>query len=249
MAIIRWRTHDGLPGGGRFRAMQPKLGADKLGSSCVRPRTGPDEAGGGAGAGRMLQPMNPSSNLRKGATMTLGYGQPISRSSWSFQRKFFGVGGRAERGGDDADLRRQARDLRGCQTCTGRTRGGGDRRGAGRRAVRGRHRPRREDRGVPAGDAGREERAGGVRLPVRRGLRRAHRVVRPELLQGAGPLQHRGRPGDERAPGRPAEQARRLAARARAVVPVRAARPGDLRADRGCGGRRAAWDSEERPSS
>ena len=68
----------------------------------------------------------------------------------------------------------------------------------------------------------------------------AHRGVRPELLQGAGPLQHRGRPGDERAPGRPAEAARRLAARARAAVPVRAARPADARADRGRGRRRAA---------
>ena len=42
---------------------------------------------------------------------------------------------------------------------------------------------------------GREERPGRVRLRVRRRLRRAHREVQPDLLQGAGALQPRGRRG------------------------------------------------------
>ena len=40
----------------------------------------------------------------------------------------------------------------------------------------------------------REERPGRIRLRVRRGLRRAHRGVPPDLLQGAGALQPGGRP-------------------------------------------------------
>ena len=56
-----------------------------------------------------------------------------------------------------------------------------------------------------------------------RGLRGPHREVRPRLLQGAGPLQPRGsRHRDEPAPATAPQGARRLAARARAEVPVRA---------------------------
>ena len=54
----------------------------------------------------------------------------------------------------------------------------------------------------------------------------AHREVRPARLQGARPLQPGRRPGDERAPDRAAQAARRLAARERPQVPLRAAGPG-----------------------
>ena len=60
---------------------------------------------------------------------------------------------------------------------------------------------------------GREERPGRVRLRVRRGLRQAHRGVQPDVLQGAGALQPRRRPGAEPAAGGPAEAAVRLPAR------------------------------------
>ena len=59
----------------------------------------------------------------------------------------------------------------------------------------------------------REERAGRVRLRVRRGLRQPHRGVQPDLLQGAGALQPRRRHGPQPAPGGPPEAAVRLPAR------------------------------------
>ena len=61
---------------------------------------------------------------------------------------------------------------------------------------------RGEEGGRDPRDARREERAGRVRLRVRRRLRRAHRGVRPDLHQGPGPLQPRGRRRDEHAPAR-----------------------------------------------
>ena len=70
----------------------------------------------------------------------------------------------------------------------------------------------------------REERAGRVRLRVRRRLRRPHRGVQPDVLQGAGALQPGGRRGVEPAPGRPAEAAVGLPARERPAVHVRVAR-------------------------
>ena len=64
----------------------------------------------------------------------------------------------------------------------------------------------------------------------------AHRGVRPDFSEGPGPLQPRGRRGDERAPVGPAEAALGLAPRPRAEVPLRAAGTG--RAAPARGGRR-----------
>src|SRR5919201_4811213 len=60
-----------------------------------------------------------------------------------------------------------------------------DRRTARRRRVRWRHRQAREGRGRALGDAGREKRAGGVRLRVPGRLRRAHRELRPDVRESS----------------------------------------------------------------
>ena len=149
----------------------------------------------------------------------------------SFQKKMFGIQGDPDPRGDRDDRRRQAADLR------GHARGGRARaRRPGATGVLvdeqfGSDIPERAPRARPqAGDAGREVRPGRVRLPVRRRLRRPHREVQPRLLQGARPLQPRRRRRDEQEPARAAEAARRLAARERPQVPVRAAGAGDRRA-------------------
>ena len=56
-----------------------------------------------------------------------------------------------------------------------------------------------------------------------------HRAVRPALLEGARPLQPGRRRRDEPAPARAPQGARRLAARQRPAVPLRAAGPGRRR--------------------
>src|SRR5919197_64193 len=131
--------------------------------------------------------------------------------------------GRSHRGRDPQDRRYQAPDLRGDgqgRRAWRRARGGGRPR---RRAVRRRHPGSGQAERAGAGHAGREERPGGVRLRVRRAVRRAHRALRPGLLQGPRPLQPRRRRRDERAPDRAAQAARGLAARPRPQVPLRAA--------------------------
>ena len=142
--------------------------------------------------------------------------------------------GRPHRRGDRDDRRRQAPDLR------GHARGGPD--AAPRRA-----RPvcwstsssARTSRAV------REEAGLRLAMPVEKSgqnefdfeygddFRRAHRAVRPRLLEGARPLQPgRSRRRDEPPPAGEAEAPRRLAARARPQVPVRAARAGHRSAAR-----------------
>ena len=109
--------------------------------------------------------------------------------------------------------------------------------------------PRRGEGARPeARDAGREERPERVRLPVRRRLRRPHRELRPRLLKV---LVRYNPDGDaemnERQLGR-AQAPRRLAARERPPVPVRAARAG--RAGTSCesvGGDTDRYDAELRP--
>ena len=95
------------------------------------------------------------------------------------------------------------------------------------RAVRRGHPRRRRRRRGSSRPPRREERPGRVRLRVRRRLRPPHRGVEPDLLQGAGPLQPRGRRGAERAPGRAPPAALRVPARQRPAVHVRAARPAE----------------------
>ena len=87
-----------------------------------------------------------------------------------------------------------------------------------------------------------------VRLRVRRRLRSPHRGHGSHLLQGAGPLQPRGRRGDERAPGRAPAPALRVPARPRPALHVRAARTGRRRpSSNACGGDQHAYDRELRP--
>ena len=86
---------------------------------------------------------------------------------------------------------------------------------------------RAKERGPRARDAGREVRPGGVRLPVRRASSASTSSSSTrhfsKVLVRYNPD---GDAGDERAPARPPQGARRLAARARPQVPLRAARPG-----------------------
>ena len=71
--------------------------------------------------------------------------------------------------------------------------------------------------------------------------------LRPDVQQGAGPLQPRGRRRDERAAVGPAEAARRMAARARPEVPVRAAGAGRAAQLEAVGGDEGRYDVELRP--
>ena len=111
------------------------------------------------------------------------------------------------------DRRRQAGDLRRLQGRRRGRRAEGEGRHPGGRAVRRRHPARRRGARLHHRVPRREERAGRVRLRVRRGLRQAHRGVPPDFLQGAGALQPGGRQGPEPAAGGPAEAAVRLPAR------------------------------------
>ena len=83
--------------------------------------------------------------------------------------------------------------------------------------------PGGQGQGPQARDAGREVRPERVRLRVRRRLRRAHREVRPRLLEGPRPLQPRGRRRAQPPPARAPQAPGRLAARERPQVPLRAA--------------------------
>ena len=86
--------------------------------------------------------------------MSLGYDKPLYILAFdhrgSFQKKFFGVSGEPdeEETARISDAKRVIYD--------------------GARRALDRDRTRREVRGLPVGDAGREERTGGIRLPVRR---------------------------------------------------------------------------------
>ena len=85
-------------------------------------------------------------------------------------------------------------------------------------------------------DAGGEVRPGRVRLRLRRGVRRAHRELRPGPVEGPREVQPGGRRGHERAPDGAPRAPLRLAPRARPEVPLRAARAGRARTAR-AGGR------------
>ena len=134
--------------------------------------------------------------------MTLGYNKPLYILPFdhrgSFQTGHVRLEGHLEPGADGADRRRQAGDLRRLQ---GRRRGGVPKERAGilvdeqfgaailqDAAQDGLY--HRRSRG--------EKWAGRVRLRVWRGLRHAHRGLQPDLLQGPGALQPRGRQGHER---------------------------------------------------
>ena len=145
----------------------------------------------------------------------------------SFQKKMFEHPRRPDARGDGDGPRRQEGGLRG--------------HGARRRARRRRRRRRRArstsssartspswPRSTACGSSMPVEKSGQDEFDFQFGdaVRRAHRAVRPGLREGARPLQPRRRRRDERAPARAAQAARRLAARERPQVPVRAAGAG-----------------------
>ena len=172
--------------------------------------------------------------------MALGYDKKLYILAFDHRgsfEKMFGISGRAPTdGGDGEDLGREVADLRGVSRGRGGGGTAGRRRRARRRPVRASGRPGARERGAtssrcPSRRAGRR-----VRLRVRRAVRRGDRGVRPDVLEGARPLQPGRRLRDERAPGGAAEAPLRLAARARPEVPVRAARA--RRAAPARGGRR-----------
>ena len=188
--------------------------------------------------------------------MTLGYDKPLYILAFdhrgSFQKKFFGVAGEpnAEETARIADAKKVIYE------------------GALTRARRGRRRARRPgvlvDEQFGAEIAPRREGARGSRSRCRvekSGQEEfdfqygedfgAHiEDVRPELRQGAGPLQHRGRSAMNARQNERLTPARRVAARARSQVPVRAARPGRRREQlEAAGGDEQRWDSEERPQA
>ena len=143
----------------------------------------------------------------------------------SFQKKLLGIAGEPTAEESSAHIRGQGRHLRRLPEGA-RRRAAARRRGdPRRRAVRGGHRAGPRALSAPAGDARREERPGRVRLRVRGRLRRAHRRLRPDVREGARPLQPGRRLRGEPATGRAVGAARRLAPRKRLPLPLRAPRP------------------------
>ena len=161
--------------------------------------------------------------------MTIGYDKPLYVLPFdhraTFSKTMFGWEGPLSAGTDGANRRHQGGDLR-------RLQGGRRRRGpqGACRDPRGRAVRRATSCATPQDERVHhllprgEEWPGRVRLRVRPGLRPSHRGIRPDVLQGAGALQPGGGPGDESAPGRPAEAVVGLPAHERPVVHVRAAR-------------------------
>ena len=150
--------------------------------------------------------------------MTRGFRQaalyPALRPSRLVPDEDVRLEGHADRGADRRDRRRQAGDLRRLQGRRRRRRAEGEGRHPGRRAVRRRHPARRRgtsgySTACPAEKSGQDE----FDFEYGEDFARAHRGVRPDLLQGAGALQPGGRPGAEPAAGRPPEAAVRLPAR------------------------------------
>src|SRR3954465_5416455 len=152
----------------------------------------------------------------------------------SFQKKMFGIEGdptpeETETISDAKKLIFEGMEKAAERGLDASTAGGRSRQAFGggvRGAVRRGHPEARARARAQAGDAGREVRPERVRLPVRRRVRRAHREVRPRLLEGPRALQPRRRRRDEQAPARAAEAAGGLAPRERPQVPLRAAGAG-----------------------
>ena len=162
-------------------------------------------------------------------TMALGYDGKLYILAFdhrgSFQKKMFGIEGDPTPEETRDDLGRQAADLRGhAEGGRGRALDAPtDRRPGGRAVRRATSRSEAKEHGLSLAMPVEKSRPERVRLPVRRRLRRPHREVRPDFSKV---LVRYNPDGDaemnERQP-EPAEAARRLAARERPQVPLRAA--------------------------
>ena len=160
--------------------------------------------------------------------MPRGYDQPLYILPFdhrgSFETKMFGWTGALDAAQTAANRCGQTSHLRRLQAGGRRGRAEGQGRHPGRRTIRRRHPARCRRTRLHHCLPRREERPGRIRLRVRRRVRRAHRSIPSDVLQGARALQPRRRRGTQPAAGRAAQTlVRLLATRRSQPLHVRAA--------------------------